>query len=386
MKAVILAAGEGTRLKPLTNVRPKPMLPVANRPLLEHVVEAVAAAGIDEIVLVVGYKRERIQNHFGDGDKWDVQITYAVQDKQLGTGDAILTAESYIGGDFVVLNGDQIVDASFVSRVIEERDRTGDVVLGVTRVDEPELYGVVEVEDNQVVDITEKPPEHAIASEFVNAGVYAFGPDVFAAIRRSKPNAELAVTATLETILSEHTIRAVPNYGPWLDVTRPWDMLTVNSIVTDRNGDTRADAARIAETASVADAVILGKGTVIQPGAVVLRGTTLGENVTIGPNTVVENSILLPDAVVGPGAVVRDCIVGANAVVGPNTTIEGGTGDVALGDVIHRDVRLGGVLGDNAELGGAVMVAPGTILGNGTMVERASVLSGWIDPEATVRR
>ncbi len=386
MKAVILAAGEGTRLAPLTNVRPKPMLPVANRPVLEHVIEAVADAGIDEVVLVVGYKRERIQNHIGDGDAWGVDVTYAVQDTQLGTGDAILTAESYIGGDFVVLNGDRIVDASFVERVIAERERTGDVAMGVTRVDEPELYGVVEVEDGRVVEVTEKPPVHAVSSEFVNGGVYAFGPDVFAAIRRTEPDGELAITTTLGEMLDSHAIRAVQNPGPWLDVTRPWDLLTVNGRVIDRDGGRRAESARVDDAASVADATVLGEGASIQPGAVVLRGTAMGENVTVGPNAVVENSILLPDAVVGPGVVLRDCVVGANAVVGPNATVEGGPADVVLGDVIHRDVRLGGVVGDNSVLGGGVSVAPGTILGNGADVGRGAAIDGRIEPETVVRR
>ena len=107
MKAVILAAGEGRRLDPLTNRRPKPMVPVRNQPLLEYVIEAVSAAGIDEIVLVVGYKRDRIQQHFGDGDDWGVTIEYVVQEKQLGTGHAVLQAEAVIDGDFLVLNGDR---------------------------------------------------------------------------------------------------------------------------------------------------------------------------------------------------------------------------------------------------------------------------------------
>ena len=112
--AVILAAGAGRRLEPLTNRRPKPMVPVANRPLLEHVIETVAAAGIDRIVLVVGYKQERIRNHFGDGDEWDVTIEYVEQSTQLGTGHAVLQAESIVDDPFIVLNGDRIVDVEAV--------------------------------------------------------------------------------------------------------------------------------------------------------------------------------------------------------------------------------------------------------------------------------
>ena len=141
MYAVILAAGEGMRLRPLTRTRPKPMIPIANRPLLEHVVEAVADAGLEKLVLVVGYKRERIQSHFGDGDDWGVEITYAVQEKQLGTGHAVEQAEPHVDGEFVVLNGDRIIDSALVSRVADES--TPAPAVAVRRSETPSSYGVV---------------------------------------------------------------------------------------------------------------------------------------------------------------------------------------------------------------------------------------------------
>jgi len=155
--AVILAAGEGRRLEPLTNRRPKPMVPVANRPLLEHVVEAVAAAGIDRIALVVGYRQERIRNHFGDGDDWGVTIEYVEQSTQLGTGHAVLQAESVVDGPFVVLNGDRIVDAAVVSQV-RDLARDGDhPAMAVTTAEHPREYGVVTLDGDRVTGIDEKP-------------------------------------------------------------------------------------------------------------------------------------------------------------------------------------------------------------------------------------
>ena len=386
VKAVILAAGEGTRLDPVTNVRPKPMLPIANRPLLEYVVEAVSAAGIDEIVLVVGYERERIQSHFGDGDEWGIEITYAVQETQLGTGDAILQTEPYIGGDFVVLNGDRIVESALIERIVAERDRTGDTVMAVTRVAEPELYGVVELDDGHVVTIEEKPPAHEVTSDLINAGVYAFGPEILAAIRQTTTTGELGITTTLETFLEAHPVRALTYRGSWLDVTRPWDVLAVNGQVLDEHGGSRGTNVRVDPSADVADLTALDDGSTIQPGAVVLRGSSLGTNVTVGPNAVVENTVLLPDATVGAGAVLRDCIVGANTTIGPNATIEGGTADVVLEDTVHRDVRLGAMIGDNASLGGTVTLVPGTVVGNDAEIASGAVVDGHVAPGATVTR
>lgn len=386
MKAVILAAGEGTRLEPLTNLRPKPMIPVANRPLLEHVVEAVATAGIDEVVFVVGYHRERIQSHFGDGHEWGVEIAYAGQEKQLGTGDAVLQVEPYVDGDFVVLNGDRVIEPRLIESVVEERAATGDPVVSVTRVDEPHLYGVVEVSDGLLTSIHEKPDPGDVDSELINAGVYGFGLEVFDDIRGTDPDGELELTAMLERVLADRPVRAVHHRGEWLDVTRPWDLLRVNGRILDRIGPTWADSANGVDVSNVSEKTAIGEHANVQPGAVVLRGTAIGDNVTIKPNAYVENAVLLSDVTVGPGAVLKDCIVGANTTVGPNTTVEGGDADVVLGDSIHRGVRFGGIVGDNASLHANVSVEPGTVVGNEVDVASGSTVSGTVGSGVQVRR
>jgi NDP-sugar pyrophosphorylase family protein len=386
MKAVILAAGEGTRLEPLTNVRPKPMIPVANRPLLEHVVEAVAAAGLTEVVLVVGYQRERIQNHFGDGDDWGVDIEYAVQDRQLGTGDAVLHAEPYLEDDFVVLNGDRIIEASLIESVVDEHVDTGDPVMSVTRAAEPHLYGVVDATDGALSTIHEKPAPGETDSEFINAGVYAFDQAILESIRDTERDGELALTKTLNEVSESRTIRVVNYRGDWLDVTRPWDLLTVNGHLLDSTGPRWADSATGLDVANVSEKTAVGENVTVQPGAVVLRGSSLGDNVTIKPNAYVENSVLLADSTVGPGAVVRDAVVGANVTVGPNTTIEGGEADVVLDDVYHRNVRFGGMVGDNTTVHANASIDPGTILGDDVTVGSGCVVSGRVPSGVEVRR
>jgi glucose-1-phosphate thymidylyltransferase len=386
MKAVILAAGEGTRLEPLTNLRPKPMLPVANRPLLEYVVEAVAEAGITEIVLVVGYHRERIQSHFGNGDDWDVNIEYVGQDKQLGTGDAVLQAEPYVSDEFVVLNGDRVIEPGLIKAVVQERRATGDVVMSVTRVGEPHLYGVVDVRDGLVGRLTEKPTPGETDSDLINAGVYGFGPAVFDEIRATDPNGELELTAMLGRLIDGQPVRAVQNRGDWLDVTRPWDLLTVNGRILDRRGPLWEDSATGIDVSNVSEKTAVGGNAALQPGAVVLRGCALGDNVTVKPNAYVENSVLLSDVTIGPGAVVKDCVIGANATVGPNTTIEGGTADVLLGDTVHRGVRFGAIVGDNSVLHANVSVETGSIVGDGVTVGTGSIVSGTVDTGVEIRR
>ncbi|WP_096389012.1 sugar phosphate nucleotidyltransferase [Halopenitus persicus] len=390
--AVVLAAGEGRRLEPLTNRRPKPMLPVATRPILEYVIDAIRGAGIDRIVLVVGYRQERIRNHFGDGDDWGVDVEYVEQANQLGTGHALLQAEPAVGDRFVVLNGDRIVDADVVNRV-REATRDGDApVMTVTDVDQPREYGVVTLDGaDRVTGIAEKP-EAPVTTSRINAGVYGFTADVFDAIRETSPTGELALTDTLDRIADENSITAIGYRGRWLDVSYLWDLCRVNASLVgaderpadDASGQTAAADAE--STPGVADDVVVGADVRLGRNAVVGGGTALGENVTVGPNAVVEGSVVFPDAVIEAGAVVRDAVVAGNARVGANATIAGGRATVVVDGTVHADVTLGGVVGDNATVGGGATLVPGTVLGDASRIDPGAVVSGTIEPDAVVRR
>ncbi|MDL0121137.1 bifunctional sugar-1-phosphate nucleotidylyltransferase/acetyltransferase [Halobacterium salinarum] len=394
MQAVVLAAGKGERLWPLTENRPKPMVPVANQPILEHIVDALVSAGVTRVVLVVGSNRERVQRHFEDGSRWGIEISYVVQDRQLGTGHALAQAESVVGESFVALNGDRVIDASLVEDVWECHRESGDPAMGVTQVETPSAYGVVDLDGGAVAGIDEQPVPELVASEYINAGVYAFDPSVFAAIRRTDSYGELALTDALDEQLADHELRAVRYDGRWLDVSEPWDLVAANSaLITDRRFDPpverrkpRGSVPGDDQQAPVGGGTVCGEGVIVHPQAVVRNGVALGDNVTVGANAVIEQSILLPDSTVNPGAVVNDSIVGANATIGANTTVEGGQTDVVLGDTVHQGVRFGALVGDNAEVGSGVTVAPGSIVGNSAVVDSATVVTGRVDDQAHVTR
>ncbi|ALG81782.1 bifunctional sugar-1-phosphate nucleotidylyltransferase/acetyltransferase [Halanaeroarchaeum sulfurireducens] len=385
MKAVILAAGAGERLEPVTSVRPKPMAPVANKPLLAHVVEATVDAGFEEIVLVVGYKRERIQNFFGDGDDWGTSIEYAFQDPRLGTGDAVLQARDAIEDDFVVMNGDRIFESELLQEVRDLRNRTGETLMAVTYVDEPELYGVVETDaDNRVREITEKPPAHAIDTDLINAGVYSFGPDIFQAIEETSSPGELALTDVLNRYGESHPVRAVTYDGTWLDVSRPWDLLPVNEALLGEDESPSAETAEVHPEAVVHDRTALGDDVRIHANATIQQGVSIGDNVHVGPNVTIQNAIVMADTTIEAGSVIRDAIIAENVDIGPNVTIPGGKTTVCLHDTIHEDVRLGAVIGDNVSIGGAVSIASGGQIGTGSRVSMGSFVAESIGPETLV--
>ena len=188
MKAIILTAGEGTRMRPLTTTRPKTMLITGGKPLIQYNIESLRDAGIKDITLVVGYKKEVIEEYFGDGSDFGVNINYAVQDGQLGTAHAIGSAEKFIDESFIVLNGDIIVSYDLIRNLIEKyATRTSNNVKSVMtliNVDDPSNYGVVSMVNDQIKEIVEKPAEGEAPSNLANAGIYLFSTEIFDAIKK----------------------------------------------------------------------------------------------------------------------------------------------------------------------------------------------------------
>jgi len=385
MKAAILTAGEGRRLWPLTQHRPKPMLPVGNRPLLEYVIEAVAAAGIDEIMLVVGYQRNRIQTHFGDGDQWDVEIKYVVQERQLGTGHAVAQLQPHLNDheEFLVLNGDRLIEQTLVEAV---RDAPADTAatVGVTRVEDPHRYGVVTTDGDRLVDIEEKPTR--TSSQIINAGVYRLSPTIFEQIEQADRTAdgESALTTAITDLAADQPVGVVRYRDTWSDVSQLWDLLSVNDDVLARR-ECLANGTQH-DSAVVTDRVCCAADSTVGPNATVNRGTALGTNVSVGASAVVSNSVILPDATIEPGAVVADSIVGQNVTVGPSTTVTGGTATVTIEGTQYEDITLGAAIGDNSQIGGGVVIEPGTIIGDGSTVDDGAVIQGQIDAGSTVVR
>ena len=362
------------------------MVPVANRPVLEYVIESIAATDVDEILLVVGYERDRVQTHFGDGDDWDVSIRYVIQKKRLGTAHAVAQAEPHVDGPFVVLNGDRILDATAVSDVGDAvADGDAAAAMAVTRVDQPRSYGVVTVSNGRVETVVENPRLES-PSELINAGVYGFTPAVFDAIRNTEPSedGEIELPGTVNRLVDDGGVRAVPYDGPWHDVSNLWDLLPVSDVVLDRIGERIRGT--VASGAQVGDRCVLAPTASVGANAVVGGGTTVGANAHVAANATVTHSVVFPDATVESGAVVRDCIVGAGAVVGANATARGGTATVTVDGTLHEGVKLGAVVGDDARVGGAAVLAPGTVVGNDAVVGGGSAVSGRLGDGETVRR
>ena len=392
--AVVLAAGEGMRLRPMTRNRPKPMLHAANRPILEYVLDALVDSGTEDIVLVVGYKHDRVQNHFGPHYR-DVPITYVRQNKQLGTGHALLEAREHVDEPMLVVNGDCLIDENLVIDVCDTFDAgDGEPTLAVLEGPDARQYGAVELRDGFVEDIIEKPTTDDY--RLINAGIYAFDESIFAAIDDTpRTEGELGLTDTLVREIERGRVRGVETSGLWVDATYPWDLLTLGQEVLARgliDEPQRAEGVWVNETAIVHEdatlqpPVVVGPDCEVGPGAVVGPDTALGQNVTVGANATLDTCVLDDDTRVEAGSTLIDAVTGQNVHLGPATVVSGGPSDVRVGNEIFEAEALGALMADRVHAEGGVTFAPGALVGSSAHLDAGVTVDGQISEGTEVTR
>ena len=392
--AVVLAAGEGNRLRPLTHNRPKPMLPAANKPVLEYVFDALIDAGIERIAVVIGYKRDRVQEYFGPTYR-DRPLQYVTQAKQLGSGHALLEARSAVDEPFLMVNGDRVIESGLVADVIGEFEAHPDAAatLGVLEHRNARQYGAVALHEGRIEEIVEKPDTDDY--RLINAGVYAFRTSIFDAIEATeRREGELRLTDTLARSIDDgDDVRGVRIDGLSPHATYPWDLLTVTREILARGrvdepareqGVWVDDSALIHADATLQAPVVVGPDCEVGPGAVVGPDVALGRNVTVEANATVERSVLDTDTRIGPGSTILDCVAGQDVTLGAANTIPGGPADVRIDTTVYENQALGAVVADRVSAGGAVTLAPGTLVGPGAHLHTGVRASGRIEADAEV--
>jgi len=391
---VVLAAGEGTRLRPLTQNRPKPMLPAANRPILEHVLETLVEAGVSRLVVVVGYKRDRVQEHFGPTFR-DVPIDYVVQDKQLGSGHAVMQARTTVDGPVLVLNGDRVIEPSMVEAVARRFATTGSPALALLEHPRAHTYGAVRLDGDRVVELVEKPAEGAF--RLINAGIYAVDEVLFDRLETTpRTEGELGLTEALAAHVDDGgRLEGVMTDGLWADATYPWDMLVLSRAILEtgrilhpeaRTSVHVAPSASVHETAVLEAPVVVGPDCEIGPGVALGPHAAVGRNVTVGANATILNSLVDADSRVGAGSTLIDCVTGQDVALGAGTTVAGGPAEVALDGRIFHSEDLGAVFGDRVRVDGAVTAEPGALVGPEATIESGVVVDGYVQRGARVVR
>jgi bifunctional UDP-N-acetylglucosamine pyrophosphorylase/glucosamine-1-phosphate N-acetyltransferase len=405
MKAVVLAAGEGVRLQPITLTRPKHMIKVGGKPLLEHCLNAIKASGINEVLIVIHHVGNVIRDYFGDGKKFGLQVEYLEQKEVLGTGNAVGTVEPYVKDDFLLVYGDLLFSGEAIEKVLNlHKKEKAAAVMAVVPVESPENYGIVELEnDEEVMRIVEKPKRDEAPTNLANAGIYVFSTEIFEKIRKTEASVrgEFEITDAVSLFLKEgkKVLAAEIPRGGWMDIGRPWDLLEANSWVLKRMKHrvlgniedgahlvgpvTVAENARIRSGAYIEGPAFIDEESDVGPNCYIRPHTSIGKRVRIGNACEIKNSIIMDNVHIGHLSYVGDSIIGENCNLGAGTItanyrLDGKTVKMMVkGEVVDSGKRkLGAILGDNVKTGINALFMPGVKVG----------VNSWVGPNLTVTR
>ena len=407
MKAVVLAAGEGTRMRPLTANLPKPLLPVAGKPFLRHTLEALRSAGISEAAILIGWQGHRIRETFGDGEALGLSIEYEEQTERLGTAHAIGRMRSHVDGAFLSVNGDVVVSGDAFGEIIAHHRKVRGVVMALAEVPDPRSFGVVEVNDGTVVGLEEKPRQPK--SNLINAGIYVFDKDIFPLIDKTpkSPRGEYEITDTIRTLMATQEVYAFRIPGDWIDVGRPWDLLRANAaLLAPLKGANHADVdggatlvgevlveagARVRRGAYIEGPTVIGAGAEIGPNCYIRPSTSIGPKAKVGNACEVKNSILMASAHVPHQNYVGDSILGERCNLGAGTKVANLRLDEASVKVVFRGVeidtglrKLGVIMGDDVKVGINASIDAGTIIGEEAFLGPGAHARGNIAPRSRI--
>ena len=407
MKAVVLAAGEGTRMRPLTANLPKPLLPVAGKPFLRHTLEALHAAGISQVAILVGWQGHRIRESFGDGTGLGLSIAYEEQAARLGTAHAVGCMRAHANGAFVSVNGDVVVSSEALVALIAHYKKVGSPVMGLAEVSNPSSFGVVELNDGKVVGLEEKPRQPK--SHLINAGVYIFDEDIFPLIDTTpkSPRGEFEITDTIGALMAKRDVYGFRLPGEWIDVGRPWDLLRANAALLaplkgSNHGDVESGAtlegevlieegARVRRGSYIQGPTIIGAGAEIGPNCYVRPSTSIGPKAKVGNACEVKNSILMAATHVPHQNYVGDSILGERCNLGAGTKVANLRLDEAAVKVVWKGIevdtglrKLGVIMGDDVKVGINASIDAGTIIGEESFLGPGAHARGNIAPRSRI--
>lgn len=384
MKAVILAAGEGTRMRPLTEDTPKPLLPVAGKPIIQHTIDDISDV-VDEIIVVAGYRKEQVEDYFSGTD-----VRVVEQEEALGTADAALKAKEYVEGKTMVINGDDIYSVS------PGDIKSHDTAILVERVENPENYGVIQVDDSNITAIEEKPEDPE--SDLVNTGFYVVQEDFFSLLDdvEESERGEYEITDAVEKYIEEREMNTI-EAEKWLPCSYPWQLIEANERLlegTERRieGDVAASAeiegdviveqgAEVKAHSVVEGPAVIKSGSEIGPQAYIRSETVVHENVKVGRSEV-KNSVLRRDVSAPHFNYIGDSYLGRNVNMGAGSKTANKRNDgkdirvEVKGDLLDSGrQKLGSFIGSSAKIGVNCSINPGIKIGSEAITDSNEKIS-----------
>ncbi len=341
--AVILAGGEGTRLRPLTNTRPKPLLPVLGRPCVEYVIRALVDAHVNTAYLTCGYRSQDMVDALGNGRQLGLDLRFAFEDHPAGTAGAVKLLEDKLSGTIVVVSGDVLADVDIRSLVEYHRRKGALATMALTTVDRPEEFGIVGLDDDgRIVRFKEKPKTEEVFSNLINAGIYVLEARV---LKDIPPGEKFDFSKQLFPKLLERSERlyGMPLAGLWKDIGRPRDLLDANVRMAERKGtEVRSEGVRAhgpivatsfqAQGCEVQGPSYVGEGAVIGHGARV-DSSAIGDRVSVSEGAIIEDSMLMDGCTVGRSSTINGCVIGKDCRIGDGVSMS----NVLMGDGVRLD-------------------------------------------------
>lgn len=325
MKAVIMAGGEGTRLRPLTSNQPKPMMPIANRPMMEHIVRLLALHGFDDIVVTVAFLASHIRNYFGDGSEFGVRMRYATEETPLGTAGSVRNAASELDETFLVISGDVLTDVNLTDVFEAHVKAKADATIALKHVDNPLEFGIVITDEGGRVErFLEKPTWGQVFSDTVNTGIYVIEPKIFDLIAEGRPVdfSEEVFPAALEQGL---TLVGQVVEGYWEDVGTPAAYLRAHQDILDErvhleipgfrldDGIWLGEGADVDPAARIEGPVLIGDNCRVEAGVMLRPYTVLGSDVVVKEDAFIEHAVIHDHAYIGPSTRLRGCVIGRSS-------------------------------------------------------------------------
>jgi len=360
MKAVIMAGGEGTRLRPLTSTRPKPMVPIVNQPVMEHILGLVKHHGMTEVVATLAFMPRVIEDYFGDGEEWGMQISYAIEETPLGTAGSVKNAEALLNdGPFIVISGDAITDFDLTEAARFHASHDGPVTIVLTRVPDPSDFGVViTADDGRIERFLEKPTWGQVFSDTINTGIYVLDPLVFDFIP-AEGASDFSGDVFPALMAAGHKLYGFIADGYWCDVGSLESYMDAHRDILDgrakiyipgthaRDDVWVGKGAEVDPTVELGSKVVIGENVRVRAGAHIGDYSVIGDNCLISDGATVERSVLWDDAYLGALSDTRGAILCRGVDVRSRARIEQG---VAIGD--------DSVVGRGAQVATDVLVYP----------------------------
>jgi len=360
MKAIILVGGQGTRLRPLTVNTPKAMVPVLNKPFLEHIISHLISHNITDIILAQGHLAQPITDYFGDGSHFGTHFIYTTEDIPLGTGGAVKNAESWLGDIFLVINGDIFTDLDISSMISFHKDSKSELTIAATPVDDPTSYGLIETDaESRITHFLEKPDWHQVTGNVINAGTYIMSSSVLEMVPdETKTSFEREIFPRL--LKEKRPVYAYSSGAYWIDIGRPEsyfeltrDLLlgkskryllnTQDEVITGNN-------CRISSTATIKGPVIIGDGCSIGDNVTIKGPSVIGDNCRIVDNAVIEETIIWHDVDMGMDCYTKNSIIANNCCLGSGSSVNDS------------------LLSDNVKIAEACLLKPGSRIEPGSII------------------